>query len=84
METEELRILILRIVRAVGAVGTTAQAICAQIAVEERDIKQDAVRESIQYLTDRGFLAVRQSKVSGAVRLRIAPDGLDFLESEGV
>lgn len=80
MTNEELRILILRVLRAVGRIGARAESVCAQISVEEKDIGKSRIGDSIQYLLDRGYLREKKSKLSGEVRLRIAPDGADLLE----
>lgn len=83
MATDELRLLILRIVRVNGTAGTTAACIRAQIRTEDKKTSEKRIDESIAYLVDRGFLRERKSKVSSTMRLRIAPDGIDFLEEEG-
>ncbi|MBE6400729.1 MAG: hypothetical protein E7037_01660 [Verrucomicrobia bacterium] len=83
MSTDELRILILRIVRVNGAAGTTEACIRAQIRTEDKRISEKRIDESVAYLLDRGFLLARKSKVSATMRLRVAPDGIDFLEEEG-
>lgn len=80
MTKEDLRILILRILSAVGRVGATAKSLRAQIAVEDETVSARDVDESAQYLIDRDFVRAKKSKLSGEIRLRIAPDGADLLE----
>lgn len=84
MSNEDLRILILRILRAVGRIGDTADGLRAQICGEDASMTAARIAESVQYLLDRGLIKEKRSKVSGLVRLRIAPDGLDLLEEEGI
>lgn len=84
MNNEELRILILRILRAVGRIGDTADGLRAQISAEDKTVTAAKIAESVQYLLDRRLITERKSKVSGLVRLRIAADGLDLLEEEGI
>lgn len=83
MSTDELRILILRIVRINGAAGTTAACIRAQIRTEDKRVSAKRIDESIAYLLDRGFLIERKSKVSATMRIRVSADGIDFLDGEG-
>lgn len=83
MTSDELRTLILRIVRVNGKAGTTACCVRAQIRVEDRKISGKRIDESITYLVGRGFLNEHKSKVSSTMRLSIAPDGIDYLEEEG-
>ncbi|MBP3303025.1 MAG: hypothetical protein J6L64_07850 [Opitutales bacterium] len=83
MNTDELRVLILRITRINGKAGTTAACIRAQIRTEDKSVSEKRIDESIAYLVDRGFLRESKSKVSAMMRLRIAPDGIDFLDEEG-
>ena len=77
MNTDELRVLILRITRVNGKAGTTAACIRAQIRTEDKSVSEKRIDESI------GFLRESKSKVSAMMRLRIAPDGIDFLDEEG-
>ena len=84
MSNEELRLLILRILRAVGSIGDTAEGLKAQISAEDKEMTAARIAESCQYLIDRDLVREKRSQVSGLVRLRIAPDGLDLLEEEGI
>lgn len=84
MKNEELRILILRILRAVGSIGSTAEGLKAQISAEDGTMTSAHIAESCQYLIDRDLVREKRSRVSGLVRLRISPDGLDLLEEEGL
>lgn len=84
MSNEDLRILILRILRAVGRIGDTADGLKAQIRGEDASVSAESISESVQYLLDRKLALEKRSKVSGLVRLRISPDGLDLLEEEGI
>lgn len=80
MTNEELRLLILRILAAVGRIGATAKNLRAQIALEDKTADAQRVDASVQYLIDRDYVRGKKSKISGEVRLRIAPDGADLLE----
>lgn len=83
MNTDDLRILILRIARVNGTAGTTAACIRAQIRTEDKHVSEKRIAESIAYLVDRGLLIERKSKVSATMRLRVGADGIDFLDEEG-